>query len=651
MKGDSAMKKKLFLFLLCGLLSGGVAADEPTFLYHCGFDSPGDLAPWSQAAGWEFAPGSGRNGTGAALLHRDAYTGPNVKMPIDNLKHGVLYRFTVWVRAEGLDAQGKNLNYGAFCVEYEKDGRWLSGNYPQVSSKSPEWKQYSLDFSLKSGADRANLVLYLRKGFKGKIFFDDLTLTEAGDPRAAILVTAPSQLTFSGSSGTLKISGTASGQERLTLSLQIIQAGHSRNMNAQETAPGRFTAELNGLSPGRLLLKMRLSNSSGTQTIAAAEQTMFVRPKIQRGIHFDDTNRMIMNGIPFMPVGIFGGFQTQEDLKRVRDAGFNTILQYDCFNMKFGGNGKNAMDTLRKALDSIDAAGLKLIFSLKDQYPGKQNLRSNMDEAGTPDEVTALAVRSLRGHPALLAWYLSDEDSRAELPRLIRMRERISELDPVHPTLTLTFRPDDLPVYGRSGDVLAIDDYPIRLPKHNSITSLMKLAELAELGGQPVWLVPQVFNWGIYKAKNADDFRKNFVFPSEAEMRAMVLTGIIHGARGFLFYSYMDVIGRLRKFAPEAEKEQWETIVRLVKFLKELEPFIMSKHGIEHLTVEQSGRGLVKASVLTADNGQRALVVIASDENAAGTVRLPPDWNGEKSFRFSPGKIDAVILNEKNNRK
>ena len=87
------------------------------------------------------------------------------------------------------------------------------------------------------------------------------------------------------------------------------------------------------------------------------------------------------------------------------------------------------MDTIRKSLDAIERSGLKLIFSLKDQLPGKRAVRRRLDEADSPEKVVRLAVESLRDHPALLAWYLSDEDSRAELRQLIRLRECVSEID------------------------------------------------------------------------------------------------------------------------------------------------------------------------------------------------------------------------------
>ena len=122
------MNKSILVFcMFLAVRIGSVAADGE-ILYHTGFDSEEALAAW------------GRNGTGAAVLSRNAFSGPNVKMPVDNLRPGVLYRLTVWVRPELLESQDHNQNYGAFCVEYERGGKWFSGNYPLVSHRENGWK-------------------------------------------------------------------------------------------------------------------------------------------------------------------------------------------------------------------------------------------------------------------------------------------------------------------------------------------------------------------------------------------------------------------------------------------------------------------------------------------------------------------------------
>ena len=98
---------------------------------------------------------------------------------------------------------------------------------------------------------------------------------------------------------------------------------------------------------------------------------------------------------------------------------------------------------------------------------------------------------------------------------------------------------------------------------------------------------------------------------------------------------------------PGAFAREWPKVVRTVALLKQLEPYIMSRRKIEFLPVEQTGKGVVKAAVLTADDGRRVVIMIAADENASGKVGLPDGISGSRTFRFAPGAIDAVVLFEK----
>ena len=112
------------------------------------------------------------------------------------------------------------------------------------------------------------------------------------------------------------------------------------------------------------------------------------------------------------------------------------------------------------------------------------------------------------------------------------------------------------------------------------------------------------------------------------------------------FYSYFDMKNRAEKLMKGSFAREWPKLVNVVKTLKELEPFIMSSREIEFLPVKQTGKGTVKAALFTADNGKRAVVAVAVDEGASGLISLPPDWNGEKSFHFAPGKIDTAFFRE-----
>ncbi|MBE6390275.1 MAG: hypothetical protein E7043_08925 [Lentisphaerae bacterium] len=621
-------------------------------LLQSGFDSPEEFSRWRKISGWSHSVNGGRNGTGAAVLTRKEFSGPLSSIKLDSLKPGVLYRLTVWVRTENLESDGKSRNFGAFCVEFVRNGKWVSGFYPLAAKNDGKWQKYKLEFMRKPDVDQTSIVLYIRKGFKGTLYFDDVVLEEAGDPKAAILVTAPSQLTFMGTSGELRISGSSSDPGKKQLDIKISGPEYSLVKTLTETSPGEFLLPLSGLNPGEYILDMKLSGEAGKKMIHQGQQKLFVRTGGKKKSSFDEAGNLYVDGKKIMPIGIFGGFAGNDDLKKISAAGFNVILNYSSFGMSFGGGGKNRMETLGKALDEIQKHGLKLLFSLKDQYAGMRYALTSLDDASGIDAVVKRTVSSLKDHPALFGWYVSDENSRSELPQMLALRQLISSVDHDHPTITLTFREGDLPLYGISGDVVAVDNYPILRKDEKDLSPLIKLIKNAKSGKQPVWMVPQIFNWGVYRAKNVEEFAA-FVYPEEKEIKAMIAVSAALGCKGFIFYSYSDIFGeRGKKYFPENCDKQWENTVAAVAMLKKLEPFILSTSAPEIIT--DNGKELVAG--FRNDEGKKALVAVRTDLGESNLV-LPVQRDYQlidgcavsdgKNWVFTGKDIDFCILMER----
>lgn len=644
------MKKTVFIFLAAILLlplAGG------QIIFRCGFDSGEDFARWKAIPGWSYSANGGRNGTGAAVLTRNKFTGPLTSLKLDSLKPGVLYRLTVWVKPEKLESDGKNRNYGAFCIEFVKDGKWMSGYYPLAANTAGKWQKCTLEFMLKPKAEQTSIVLYMRKGFRGTLYFDDVTLEEAGDPKAAILVTNPSQLTFFGNSGDLIISGCSSDNAPKTLSVKISGDGVDLQTVLSESSPGIFKLPLTGLKPGKLDVQMVLTGKKDNKVIAKSQCALFVRADGRQKSSFDSFGNLYIDGKKFMPIGIFGGFPGVEDLKRISDAGFNTIMNYSSFGMEFGGRGNSRLESITKSLDVIQQHNLKLLFSLKDQYCGMRYAVTAIDQVTGVDEVVKYAVSNLKKHPALLGWYMSDEHSRSEMPAMLALRELVNGIDPDHPAVTLTFREGDLPLYGTGADVLAVDYYPIISDTEKELSAMLKLLKSARLGRQPVWMVPQIFNPGVFKAKTAEEFSK-YAYPGENEIKAMLASAVIFGSKGFIFYSYPDICGsRGKRFFPENEAKQWANVTAAVAMLKKIEPFIMSERVPE--IIVDNGKEL--AAKLFDDKGNSIMIAVRADFGES-KLALPcnkdytlldgsAELAGDK-WIFTGKDIDFCILARKN---
>ena len=263
-------------------------------------------------------------------------------------------------------------------------------------------------------------------------------------------------------------------------------------------------------------------------------------------------------------------------------------------------------------------------------------------------------VENLKDHPAVLVWYVSDEEARSRVPDIIRLRNTINAIDPDHPTWTLTCFYDDLNYYATSGDILGIDPYPV-MANHGpqSLRELQEALAAGEKTGATVWHVPQAFNWAIVDKNMSDEAFRKSRFLTREEVRTSPLLGAIYGAKGFVFYAYYDITAQ-EKRAPERGEQDWNNLKETVRLLRDLAPWIMSTEKAPAVTVESTPAGEVCARAFVRDGQLR--VVIASLGKSSRAIITVPEGAGLKSrfgktrdlgggrYEFTSDAIDSDVL-------
>jgi hypothetical protein len=134
-------------------------------------------------------------------------------------------------------------------------------------------------------------------------------------------------------------------------------------------------------------------------------------------------------------------------------------------------------------------------------------------------------IETLKGHPALLCWYVYDEpggDRFAEADARYRMAR---ELDPAHPAL-INYLSSKLE--GHMGDIYSTDVYPI---PHSSpsaaINAVRRMKAAAEKESKPVWVWLQGTGYAYWMDRE----------PSPRELSCMVYGSLIEGARGIYYFA------------------------------------------------------------------------------------------------------------------
>jgi len=294
-----------------------------------------------------------------------------------------------------------------------------------------------------------------------------------------------------------------------------------RQAETQESA--YWVVDLPELAVGRYTLAVGLSYLDALRVGEPTRAAFRVAEPVPRKVTLDETGRLIVEGKPFFPLGLYLGPTEDEHLERIAQAGFNAILCYGY------GAGKDP----RAYLDRAAKHGLKVIYSIKDFYEGstwhpKQAGMSDLDQMRRH-------ITDLREHPALLAWYTNDELGPEWMPKLQAAYDLVCELDPDHPAFQVLCVPSQNHLYYGVTDILGVDPYPV--PRHpvTMVGEWMDTARAATWWAKPAWCVPQVFQWANY-SQDAKDREPTF-----DEKRAMICLALIHGAQGLVCHSYNDL--------------------------------------------------------------------------------------------------------------
>ena len=168
-------------------------------------------------------------------------------------------------------------------------------------------------------------------------------------------------------------------------------------------------------------------------------------------------------------------------------------------------------EVTRQQVDKAWDGKIRVAFSLYSIWPkgthGGQNVTalclrfysnafcSNASSTSIEQRYLQARVRDFRSHPAVLAWYLQDEDSPDMAPKIARHQQWVVHEDPDHPTWQNLEGGNsgkaDAYISAQSSDIIGSDVYPIGEPGQNGSAMHTAVSALnASLGrSRPLWQV------------------------------------------------------------------------------------------------------------------------------------------------------------------
>ena len=279
-----------------------------------------------------------------------------------------------------------------------------------------------------------------------------------------------------------------------------------------------------------------------------------------------DDGMALVSGKPFFPIGLYGlralpvnEYNLENAVKAVSEAGFNLIHSYQA------GSTKEFLDLAQK-------------YGVKTW--------TGVNVPGTNFEKT------LRNHPAVLAWYVGDDTSMHHSPQRIYDRvDGVMAIDPRRITcqadvinggdavssyrpfvkVTDVFMPEIYPVHEVTPDPF---EKCVALTVRDMKRFKTDVAEAKDDKPHAVWPIIQYFKgWKSWER-----------FPNRDELYAMTFASIAHGAHGVTWYTYGGVVDPAKKIDNHGvtdTPETWRNITNLVSRIKELSPVLVTRTPIQ----------------------------------------------------------------------
>ena len=631
---------------------------------------------WKLGKGYVIEQGGGRSSTRALYFERTDKADKAFSYQKINVVPGAKYKFSAWMRYLRPEGDSKGATLG--MEFYDETGKFIKATYPPGLISAQDWTKVEGSAVVPDNATSARFVLMIRKEQIGEAWFEDVEL-KLDEPVIQLNLISPAISTITPQSGLVRFNvycedpALRKRSDELTLRVEATAGGNTLKTVTSPVSAMRAEADLSGLPVGEAEVKLTLLDPKNNRTLLEKTVPLTVapadRPVPANACLIDAQGRAIVNGKPYLPVGLYIDNFIKEDLDRIGASPFNCIMPYHVMVGRFDKTQQPTIESIRECLDYSHEKGLKVLFGTQWAHEGIRNALTYWMGAQGDTAVITKVVETFKDHPALLAWYLCDELPVSMKDRLEKRRALVNRLDPFHPTWSVFYQNDDLPFYGGGQDVIGVDNYPVKFADNVQMKIVAKQMDAVDLTGLPTWVVPQAHNMGTFEAKDAED-AKRFLDPTEDQMLSMSLYMAARGAKGFIFYAgnllamteevfYAPNRNRIKDApAPQTEADfarRWAELSRVGGVLRGLEPFLLADKPAPEVKLEVEKGEVVAREFRDAEGNVRILIagVGPGESQAVITTTAPMPLTssngktvalGDNKYRFTGQDICSDIL-------
>ena len=299
------------------------------------------------------------------------------------------------------------------------------------------------------------------------------------------------------------------------------------------------------------------------------------------------TGGLLVNKRQFFPFGFYCYSPIPETLPEEEIVnGFNMISPYQKIMPE-------TLNERRAYMDRCAEIGMKVHYNLL-SVSGGGGVGSKIEGLSDEEKHDRLVneILTFRDHPALLAWYISDEPNGNNIPPEIleEIYRTVREHDPWHPVSMVFMAPFiSSRKYADALDIVMADPYPVPVMPLTLVGNITGQLKKEFYGKKPVWIAQQSFGGGELWDRE----------PTSQEIRSMTWQSIIKGATGIQYF-----VRQGPNYFPKSTAV-WGECGKMAMEIAELTPWLLSEE--KTLPVESYSDNILVSSRL--HDGQ--LIVMA----------------------------------------
>ena len=362
-----------------------------------------------------------------------------------------------------------------------------------------------------------------------------------------------------------------------------------------------------GMNPATYKAVAEIKSSDGSQ-YKATSGLQILDPKPNEVKTDRLTGGLIVGRRVFFPFGFYSYtpvYPTLPEEEVVK--GFNMISPYQ----------KILPETFRERkayMDRCAELGMKVHYNLL-SVSGGGGVSSKIEGISESEKNERLLaeIKAFMDHPALLAWYISDEPNGFRIPpsALEEVYRTVKGIDPWHPVSVVFMAPFlSSRNYADALDIVMADPYPVPNGSVSQVGDVARQLRSVFEGKKPVWIVPQAFGGGEWWGRE----------PTIQEMRSMTYQAIVNGARGIQYFV---------RHGPNSfpkSTSAWNECGRMSLEIAEITPWLLSDE--KTLPVSSSSADVLVSSAI--HNSQLLIIAVNKvnsprrvDINIAGSTLSP----------------------------